>query len=307
MKSIFKIMAAMVALGLLAGCSFAAPFSSQKKARVAVSFFPLEYFASHVAGDHAEVVSVVPSGLDPHDFDPTPKKLAAVYSSQLFVYSGAGLEPWADRIRPELEAKGIKVLKMSEHVDLLSGASGKVTKDVTQADPHIWLDPVLAQRQVELIRDALVAMDPNRANDYGEHASSLLAKLASLDSDFRSGLSSCGDHTVILSHAAFQYLAQRYGFKMLSISGLSPQQEPSPKDFVGLVDQAKNLGLHYIFFEKRTNPKLAETLASEISGETLDLYHIDGGFSPEELANPNLYLDQMRLNLEQLRKAMGCE
>jgi zinc transport system substrate-binding protein len=127
-----------------------------------------------------------------------------------------------------------------------------------------------------------------------------------LDADYRSGLSACKNHTVLLSHAAFQYLAHRYGFTMLSISGLSPQQEPSPRDFVGLVDQAKKLGLHYIFFEKRTNPKLAETLAAEIKGETLNMYHIDGGFTPEEASNPNLYLEQMRLNLQQLRKAMEC-
>ncbi len=306
MNLFLKIGGAIVALVLLGGCSSSGPFVSQGKVRISTSFFPLEYFARQVAGDHAEVVSVIPNGLDPHDFDPTPKRLSAAYSGQLFIYSGANLEPWADRIRPELESKGIRVLKMSEHVDLLSGTTGQPTQDMNQADPHIWLDPVLAQRQVELIRDALISIDPAQADDYREHAAIFLDKLKTLDADFKSGLSSCMDHTVILSHAAFQYLAHRYGFQMLSISGLSPEQEPAPKDFVQLVDQAKKLGPRYIFFEKRSNPKLAETLASEINGETLDMYHIDGGFTPEEAANPNLYLDQMRLNLNQLRIALQC-
>jgi len=279
---------------------------SKGKVRVTASFFPLAYFARQIAGDHAEVVSVVPDGLDPHDFDPTPQKLAAAYSGKLFLYSGANLEPWADRIRSELEFKGIRVIKMSEHVDLLSGITGKKTQDATQSDPHIWLDPSLAQKQAELIRDALVALDPSHGDDYQEHADVFIRKLRSLDADFKSGLSSCSAHTVILSHAAFQYLAHRYGFKTLSISGLSPDQEPGPKDFVHLLDHAKAMGLRYIFFERRTNPKLAETLATEIGGETLDLYHIDGGFTPEETADPNLYLDQMRANLGQLRKAMEC-
>lgn len=305
MRKMMPFIIGFALLVVLSGCS-AQPMVENGKIRVVTSFFPLEYFARQVAGDQVEVVSIIPSGLDPHDFDPTPKKLAAAYSGQLFIYSGAGLEPWADRIRPELEAKGIQVIKMSEHVDLLSGSTGKGTQDATQADPHIWLDPSLAQKQAELIRDVLISLDPSHSNDYRDHADLFLRKLKSLDIDFKSGLSSCSVHTVILSHAAFQYLAKRYGFNVLSISGLSPEAEPSPKDFVRLIGQAKQLGLHYIFFEKRTNPKLAETLATEIGGETLDLYHIDGGFTPVESADPNLYLEQMRTNLSQLRKAMNC-
>ena len=119
--------------------------------------------------------------------------------------------------------------------------------------------------------------------------------------------SDCKDHTVLLSHAAFQYLAKRYGFRTLSVGGFSEEQEPSPKDFAGLIESAKRLGLHFIFFEKQSNPKLAEALAAEIGGETLDLYHIDGGFTIEESSNPNLYEDQMRANLENLRRAMECK
>ena len=305
MRIFARLLVILISFSLLSGC--ASPWlQSPPKIRVVASFFPVAHFAHQIAGDHAEVISVIPSGLDPHDFDPTPKKLAAAYTSQLFVYNGAGLEPWADRIRSELESKGVKILKLSDQVEMFEGTSGKPTADPAKADPHLWLDPVSAQRQVELIRDAMIEVDPARADDYREHASVFLEKLRALDAEFKSGLSSCKNHTVILSHAAFQYLAHRYGFKMLSISGLSPQQEPSPKDFVGLVDQAKKLGLRYIFFEKRTNPKLAETLASEIKGETLDMFHIDGGFTPEEASNPNLYLDQMRANLGQLRKALNC-
>jgi zinc transport system substrate-binding protein len=305
-KPLSKIGLALAALGLLAGCSFQSPFLSKGKVRIVVSFYPLEFMVRQVAGDHAEVVTVIPSGLDPHDYDPTPKGLSEAYSGQLFLYSGASLEPWADRIRPELESEGIKVIKMSEHVDLLSATTGQTTQDETQADPHIWLDPFLAQKQTEVIRDALVSIDPSNAEDYRENADLFLRRLKALDADFRSGLSSCKVHTVILSHGAFRYLAHRYGFRILSIAGLSPEGEPSPKDFVRLVAQAKRLGLHYIFFERRTNPKLAETLAAEIGGETLDLYHIDGGFTAEESADQNLYPDLMRKNLANLRKAMNC-
>lgn len=306
MRPSARAIIALLFLIALSGCVL--PWKVKPpKVRVAASFYPVAYFARQVAGDHAEVITVIPSGLDPHDFDPTPKKLMAAYSSDLFLYNGAGLEPWADRIRPELEGSGIRVIRMSDSVDLMSGVTGKETRDQNQADPHIWIDPVLAQGQVERIRDALIEIDPPRANDYREHAANFISKLSDLDSEFRNGLSSCRHHTVILSHAAFQYLAKRYGFKTLSVSGLSPNEEPTPRHLMDLVDEAKKLNIHFIFFEKRTNPKMAEMLASEIEGETLDMYHIDGGFTPEEALDPNLYLDQMRKNLNSLKKALQCQ
>lgn len=290
---------------VLAACS--SPVARDfEKIQIVASFFPMANFARQVAGGRADVVAVIPSGLEPHDYEPTANNLTNLYDSQLFVYSGAGLEPWADKIRPDLEAKGVRVLRLSDSVELLSGVSGEKVRDANQSDPHIWLDPVLAQRMVERIRDTLVELDPEGATEYGENASNALTKLTTLDAEFRTGLSGCKGDTILLSHAAFQYLAKRYGFKTLSISGFSEEGEPSAKDFAGLIDEAKKRGLHFIFFERKSNPKLAETLAAEIGGETLDLHHIDGGFTPEESSNPNLYEDQMRMNLRNLRTAMEC-
>ena len=300
---------AIVAIGLMTGCSNTPllPNVGSEKIKVVASFYPVANFVRQVAGDRAEVSVVIPEGMEPHDYEPKPHEITQIFDSRLFVYNGAGLEPWADRIRSELEAKAIQVLRLSDSVELLSGVSGQKTENEMQSDPHIWLDPVSAQKQVESIRDALVSIDPSHASDYRENSADFVKKLGSLDADFSKGLSSCEHDTVLLSHAAFQYLAKRYGFKTMSISGLSPEEEPSPGDFADLVDVAKGKGIHYIFFEKRANPKLAETLASEIKGETLDMFHIDGGFTPEEAMNPNLYLEQMRLNLQQLRKALGCD
>lgn len=295
----------MVALSLAACGTPVAQDSG--KIRIAASFFPVENFARQVAGDRADVVAVIPNGLEPHDYEPTANDLTNLYDSQLFVYSGAGLEPWAEKIRPDLEAKGVHTLRLSDSVELLSGVSGEKVRDAHRSDPHIWLDPVLAQGIVERIRDALVGLDPNGESVYRANASSVLTKLQALDQDFKNGLSQCEDRTILLSHAAFQYLAKRYNFKTMSISGFSEEGEPSAKDFVGLIDEAKKRGLHFIFFEKKSNPKLAETLAAEIGGETLDLHHIDGGFTPEESSNPNLYEDQMRMNLRNLRTAMECK
>ena len=306
MRKVVIVIIGLAFFATVPGCA-QPPVADSDRIRIVASFYPVANFARQVAGDRAEVATVIPSGLEPHDYEPTARDLALIYDSPIFIYSGAGLEPWAEKIRPELEARGIHVLRLSDVVELLSGVSGEVVREANQSDPHIWLDPVLAQRQVELIRDALVSLDPSQADDYQRSAADFLTKLKSLDLAFAEGLSDCKDHTVLLSHAAFQYLAKRYGFRTLSVGGFSEEQEPSPKDFAGLIDSAKRLGLHFIFFERRSNPRLAETLAAEIGGETLDLVHIDGGFSAEESADPNLYFDQMRANLEQLRKAMECK
>lgn len=173
-------------------------------------------------------------------------------------------------------------------------------------DPHIWLDPVRAQKEVEVIRDALATVDPAGQEIYAKNAAMYLQKLVSLHDEYQKGLASCQIRTIIVPHNAFQYLGQRYDITIESIAGVSPDEEPSPKRMAELSDIAKARGVKYIFFETLVSPKLAETIAKEAGIDTLVLNPVEGLTVDDEKAGET-YISLMQKNLEQLRKAMDCQ
>jgi zinc transport system substrate-binding protein len=283
--------------------------------RVAATFYPLAEFARQVGGDNVEVSTVVPGGVEPHDYEPTPQDIVAVQSADVFLYNGAGLDPWAERLRPELEAKGVAVVMMGEAVgpEALHGDEEEPGRDGTEehgheggVDPHFWLDPVLARKEAEAIRDALVRADEARKDEYAAGAEAYGRELDALDEAYRRGLASCRQDTVVTSHDAFGYLAARYGFKAMPVAGLSPEEEPSPRRLADLSRAIRRQGIRYIFFETLVSPRLAETLARETGAKTLVFNPLEG-LTDEELRTGEDYVSVMRSNLGSLRTALDCE
>jgi len=276
--------------------------------RVVTSFYPLAEFAGQVGGANVEVVNITPAGVEPHDFEPTPRDIARVYSAKVFLFNGGGFDPWAEKIKPDLEKKGISVVNMAEHFSMLPaeaehGAEHGHETEVT--DPHIWLDPVLAQRQVGIIRDALQKVDPANSRVYARNAGEYLNRLSALDRKYKDGLAACAVRDAIASHAAFGYLAKRYGLNVIPIV-ISPEEEPSPKRIADLAVLARTKNIKFIFFETLVNPKLAETIAQEIGAKTMVFNPIEG-LSDEELAAGKNYISIMEENLNNLRIALVCK
>jgi zinc transport system substrate-binding protein len=280
------------------------PETSGSPTRVVASFYPLAEFSSAIGGASVSVTNVTPAGVEPHDFEPSPRDVADAHSADLFVYNGAGMDAWAQRLAPSLETKGIVTLDLSQSlgIELLAPPD---EEEELERDPHVWLDPILAARQVEIIRDALVSIDPGHAEEYRRNADAYLAQLSALDREYRDGLASCQLRTVITSHAAFGYLAKRYGFTQLSITGLSPDEEPSPKALSDLADLARKTGVRYVFFEELVNPALAQALSREIGAQTLAFNPLEG-LTQEQIASGETYISVMRENLAALRTALSC-
>jgi zinc transport system substrate-binding protein len=308
---------ALAALALF-GCEAAPPPAPATPARplVVATFYPLWEFARQVAGDRAEVVSLVPPGIEPHDWEPAPQDVARVQKARLLVYNGAGFEPFVDRLLQEVAGKGTVAVNATASIELIddSGpahdhkgapAHRSTMPKGAAVNPHVWLDPVLAQAQVETIRAALARVDPANASRYGENAQAFTARLAELDEAFRTGVATCARRTVIVSHAAFPYLARRYGLREVAVSGLAPQSEPSPADLARIVRLARREKVRYVFTETLVSPKVAETLAREIGAETLVLNPLEG-LTREEASAGKDYLALMRDNLGSLRKGLDC-
>ena len=267
--------------------------------KVMASFYPLAEFAKQVGGDRVEVVNITPAGAEPHDFEPTPKDVAALFSSKVFIFNGTGFDPWAEKLKPDLEQKGVRTIDMSEHVDLIASEekheNEENPEEAEELDPHFWLDPVLAQKEVEVIRDALVRVDPSNNSEYTNNAAHYIEQLSILNDKYKNGLASCEIRDAVASHAAFGYLAKRYNINVVSIAGISPEEEPSPKRMAEISQLAKQKNIKYIFFETLVSPKLSETIAREIGAETLVFNPLEG-LTNEEIGTGENYISVMEKN-----------
>ncbi|MCL4473276.1 MAG: metal ABC transporter substrate-binding protein [Actinobacteria bacterium] len=283
--------------------------SAADKVRVTASFYPMAEFARQVGGDKVEVSTLISPGVEPHDYDPTPQDIAGVHKSRLFIYNGAGLEPWADKIGGELAAGGVVVVNASDGLDLLTkdgGEDGGSPGGNATFDPHVWLDPVMAGREVDNIKAGLIEADPQNQDYYENNANAYKQQLAGLDGAFRGGLADCGRRDIVTSHQAFKYLAARYGLDVMSISGLSPDEEPSPQKLAEVAQFARDHNVHYIFFETLTSPKLSETIASEVGAQTLVFNPLEG-LTKEQISQGMDYLSVQRDNIASLRTALECK
>jgi len=271
------------------------------KLLVTTSFYPLYFFAAQIGGAKAEVINITPTGLEPHDYEPTARDLVLIENSRLLILNGQGLEAWGNNLEQNLDSRRTTVVKVGEGLsDRELTSSGK-----NQLDPHVWLSPPKAEKLVTKILQGFSQVDPTNTNYYETNAAELQSKLRKLDQDYQQGLSQCANKNIITSHAAFAYLAAAYGLNQVSIAGLSPEAEPSPRQLADLAALAKNQKIKYIFFESLASPKLAETLANEVGAQTLVLNPLEG-LNNEDLQNGQNYFTIMQTNLTNLKIALQC-
>lgn len=280
--------------------------------RVVASFYPLAEFARAVGGSLVNIETITPAGTEPHDYEPTSEQIASVYEADILLSNGGGVDAWATRVAPDVSSHGIKVMEMSKIMNVLKPAEGGEDSNAA-FDPHFWLNPVLAIKEVEFIKNAFIEKDVVNTEIYTKNADAYIAKLSALDDAYRTGLASCKTKTVITSHAVFAYLAQEYGardgkegFEAIAITGLSPDEEPSAGRLAEIAKLAKEKQVGYIFFETLASPKLAQTLAREIGAKTLVFNPLEGVSDTDQVLGKN-YVSIMQENLTNLKTGMVCQ
>lgn len=308
MRALFLLMIMAVSV-LIGGCGPVSNVPAGKKLEVMATFFPLYDFASQVGGERVHVSCLVPPGISIHDWEPAPGDLVKAVRSDVLVFNGAGLEPWVARVLPEFKGKAI--VEASRGIALLrfnqESKSREVENEVTSVyDPHAWIDPVNAEHYVEQIAEGFCRADPAGAAYYRQKAEAYIRRLERLDRDYREAAAGFQRRDIVTSHAAFGYLAARYGLNQIPIAGLSPQAEPSAARLKELVQLVNARGTDYIFFEKLASPRLAEALAREAGVKTLVLSPA-AGVTPEEKSGKKDYIAVMRDNLAALKTALGQE
>lgn len=267
--------------------------SPQRKVKVVASFYPILEFVKKVGGDRVEVSSLIPQGMEPHDFDPTVQQVQNVESADMLVYNGGGLEgPWIKKINAKFA---------------VDSSQGLNSTELTAHDPHIWLDPILAKEQVNKILEGLIKVDPRSTVYYNENAKQFMSELDSLDGIIKSELSDCEKRDFIAFHNAFSYFANRYGLTQHSIQGLSPEAEVLPQQIQQVIELARGRGIDTIYSEDLIDPRLANVIAQEIpNSKVLVLSPIEGINKEEQNAGEG-YLNKMRENLEILKIGLKCK
>lgn len=268
----------------------------ENRLKVAASYYPFYEVATRVGGDHVVVTNLTPAGAEPHDYEPSPQDLANAQEAALFVYNGLGFEPWVEGFVHDY--KGVAV-KGSEGLEL------QTLPDGTSKDPHYWLDPILMQQVTDTVRGALAQADPANAGYYRARADDYKAQLAALDDRMGLSLARCQTSVIVTNHAAFNYLAYRYGLTPKAITGLSPESEASPEQMAALTTLVKDQGIQYIFMEKLASPKLAETLAQE-AGVKVGVLDPLEGLTTADIASGKDYLSVQKENLAALQRALTC-
>lgn len=278
---------------------------------VVTAFYPLQFVAQQVAGDHAHVVDLTKPGAEPHDLELSVAQTAAVVTADLVVYE-KGLQAVVDAAVeqasgvPTIDAgsvAGLEPISHDGHDDTEHDSPlGAEPSDLGDLDPHFWQDPLKLAKVVDAVAEALAKVDPEDADDFRANAARLDAELTTLDHDYATGLRGCERSTVVVSHNAFGYLG-RYGLYIEPISGLSPDAEPTPADLARLQRLIDDEGITTVFSERLASPELAKSLADDMGVSTAILDPIEGLSSNTSDDN---YLSLMRENLAALQEANGC-
>jgi len=300
MRVILTLGAVGVLVASASACSRSVANHDDGRLQVVAAFYPVQEAAQRVGGKLVDVTNLTAPGVEPHDLELTPDQVEAIATADVVLYLGEGFQPAVGDAVSDAQGITVDLLSVMPTAEPPPGSEAGLT-----VDPHVWLDPVLYEKMIEEVEAAFAKADPSNAPTYASNARAFSTQVSELDAAYRSGLASCQRRTIVTNHAAFGYLASRYGLTQEAISGLSPDAEPSAQRLADLASLVTREGITTIFTEDLVSPKVAQTLADEVGVKTAVLHTLEG-LTDQEIAAGQDYLSQMRENLSTLEAALGC-
>ena len=312
MKKRNIILASILAMSVFAsGCSKKAESNvDTDKLTVYTTVFPVYDFVRNIGQDKVNLNYIIPPGVEPHDYEITPKVLKDIQNADLLIKNGLGIDNFVDKIESESDLKivtaseGITPLTYSEeeehdhdhdHEEEISDEHNH-----GEYDPHVWLDIDLAIKECTNIKDALIESDEENKEYYEENYNNYIKELENLNTKYNKELKNITKNDIIVSHDAYGYLCEKYDINQISITGISANQEPSLSKISEISNYVKDNNIKYILFDGLVNPKVSQTIANEANVDTAILYSIDG-LTKKDFDNNASYVSLMEKNLETLK------
>ncbi len=283
-----KILTIIFILSLLGGCSNVSKDNkdSSNKLKVYASIYPMYDFAKKICGDKADVYNMTSAGSEPHDFEITSKDMANLTKANLFIYNGGGMEHWVDTVKDSI--KNLKYIETSSNIDNEG------------LDPHFWLSPIKAKKQMENIKNALVEIDSANADYYNSNYNYYTDRLDELDNHFRDILSNIKNTNVVVTHPAFGHFCKEYSLNQVAIA----RDEADPKAMYDTIAFIKNNDVKAIFYEDFSSSKLVDSIAKETGVKILTLNPIES-LSEEYINAGEDYFSVMEENLISLTNGLN--
>lgn len=311
--------------------------ASSDQLTIYASTFALKSIAEEIGGERVNVEMVIPPGADPHTYEPTSKQMTQIAEGDVFLTIGHDLEPYVESMEQSLSGQNVQFVKTAENIELLA-ASDTVhvhgeeahseeehaheneahseeehahedeahSEDAHghshgQYDPHVWLDPMNAVTMAEAVEAAFSEQAPDYKDEFTDRLSAFKEEATQLDEELKAAVESGSKSELLVTHAAYGYLADRYGFDQLPIAGLTPSEEPSQQALKRIIEEARLHDLNYIAFEDTVTPKVAEVVKNEIGAESVTIYNLES-VTKEQMESS--YFDLMRENVKALETAL---
>lgn len=334
-KIIPALTVAFASTSILAACgsNTDSSTSDDKKTEIYTSTFATAAIAREIGGNQVNVKMIVPPGADPHSYEPTSKQLTEIAKGDLFLLTGTTLEPYSKKIQESLKGTDVRFVETSKDVTLLESdatlhaheeeghtedehaheeaghddhatdehAHEEEEHDHGKYDPHVWLDPVNAKAMARSITVALSKEVPKDKATFEKNLKAFDQQADALDKEFKQAVADGSKKELLVTHAAYGYLAERYGFTQLPIAGISPSDEPSQKQLAALVKEARMHDLKYVAFEETVSPKVARVIQKEIGAKSVTIHNLESVTKSQQNSS---YFKLMEENVQTLEQAL---
>jgi len=319
-KIIPALTVAFASASILAACgsNTDSSTSDDKKTEIYTSTFATAAIAREIGGNQVNVKMIVPPGADPHSYEPTSKQLTEIAKGDLFLLMGTTLEPYSKKIQESLKGTDVRFIETSKDVTLLESdatlhaheeeghtedeqAHEEEGHDHGKYDPHVWLDPVNAKAMARSITVALSKEVPKDKATFEKNLKAFDQQADALDKEFKQAVADGSKKELLVTHAAYGYLAERYGFTQLPIAGISPSDEPSQKQLAALVKEARMHDLKYVAFEETVSPKVARVIQKEIGAKSVTIHNLESVTKSQQNSS---YFKLMEENVQTLEQAL---
>lgn len=312
-KRIYVMFTFIVVMGLIIGSYVLLNKNEEEslessKIDVIATLFPQYDFVKQIGKDKVNVTLLLPPAVESHVYEPKPSDIIKISSSDMFVFTGKDMEPWAGTIAESIN--NINIIDVSENIQLSKEEHNheeeQEHEDKHEYDPHIWLNPDNAKIMIDNIVEGLSKLDPDYSDFYKQNAEEYKEKINKLDTDIQEVVDNAKRNKLVFGgRFAFAYFIEKYDLEYIgAYNSCSTETEPSVAVIANVIQEVKKDNIPVIFYEEFSAHAVADSIASQTGAKTL-LFHSVHNVTKDDLENEVTYVDVMRQNLDNLKIALN--